>query len=221
MFERIARRYDLLNHVLSGNLDRRWRRIVARGLPVEAGARVLDLCGGTGDMSLAVWRHVPEARVVCCDFAHSMLVRAARKFRRRGADDRCSIVEADALRLPFGAGRFDAVTLAFGLRNLADPGTGLAEIRRVLRPGGVLAVLEFSRPAGPVVSRLYRLYLDRLLPRIGDAATGGSAYCYLSATIAGFPDPPAVAGRIREAGFAACGWKTLTGGIVAIHTAYR
>ena len=221
MFGGIARHYDLLNHLLSANLDRRWRRTAARSVPAHGTARVLDLCGGTGDMTLAVLRHAPSATVVCCDFARPMLDVAGMKFRRRGVHERCPIVEADGLRLPFHDGSFDAVTVAFGLRNLADAGAGLSEMRRVLETGGTLAVLEFSRPAGPVLSKLYRFYLHRVLPRIGDGATGGSAYGYLARTIADFPDPATLATRIRQAGFDDCKWKTMTAGIVAIHTAKR
>jgi demethylmenaquinone methyltransferase/2-methoxy-6-polyprenyl-1,4-benzoquinol methylase len=222
MFDRIAPRYDFLNHLLSANLDRRWRRAaaaeVAAGEPIE----VLDLCGGTGDMSLAVVRGSRAELVVCCDFSHPMLTRAASKFEGASLGDRCITVGADGLRLPFPDDRFDAVTVAFGVRNFHDMDAGLREIHRVLAPSGRLVVLEFSVPTGPVVGRLYRTYLTRLLPIIGDRIAGHDGpYGYLARTISGFPEPAALAGRIREAGFAACGWKTLTGGIVAIHTAIK
>jgi len=222
MFSRIAPRYDLLNHLLSLNLDRGWRRRAAAELRASAGETVLDLCGGTGDLALAVARAAPGATVVCCDFAHPMLRRAAPKFARAWVGGRCLLLEADGLTLPFREGSVDGITVGFGVRNLADLDAGFREMRRVLRPGGRLVVLEFSRPQGPVLSRLYRLYLGRLLPRVGDAASGASGpYGYLARTIAAWPDAPALAGRLREAGFDAVGWALLSGGIVALHTAFK
>jgi demethylmenaquinone methyltransferase/2-methoxy-6-polyprenyl-1,4-benzoquinol methylase len=221
MFDGIARRYDLLNRLLSANLDRRWRRRAAEGLPPGAGL-LLDLCGGTGDLSLELARSDPDRTVICCDFSHEMLTRAGAKFLRRGVGDRCLTLEADGLRLPFAEARFDAVTVAFGVRNFTDLDSGLREILRVLRPGGRMVVLEFSRPEGRLLPLFYRFYLGRLLPRLGDLVAGRSGpYGYLARTIRGFPEPAGLAGRIREAGFAACGWTTLSGGIVAIHTAFR
>ena len=222
MFSRIAPRYDLLNHVLSLNLDRGWRRRAAAELQAAPGETVLDLCGGTGDLTLAVARAAPGATVICCDFAHPMLRRAAPKLARAGMGARCPVLEADGLALPFRDGTVDGITVGFGVRNLADVDAGFREMRRVLRPGGRLVILEFSRPQGPVLSRLYRLYLGRLLPRVGDAASGASGpYGYLARTIAAWPDAPALAGRLREAGFDAVGWVLLTGGIVAVHTAFK
>ena len=220
MFDRIAGRYDLLNHVLSANLDRGWRRSAAAEL-VDA-RHVLDLCGGTGDMSLVLARPVHDRRVVCCDFSHEMLARAAPKLARAGLAERAALVEADALRLPFRDGSFDGVSVAFGVRNLADPRAGFREMLRVLAPRGRLVVLEFSAPSRPALARLYRLYLTRLLPRIGDGLSGAEGpYGYLARTISAFPAPPVLAGWLREAGFAACGWRTRAGGIVAIHTALK
>ncbi len=223
MFGGIARTYDLLNHLLSANLDRGWRRRAAREALGAGSGPVLDLCGGTGDLSVELGRQDPRLPVVvCCDFAHPMLARAARKFNRKGLGERCLVVEGDALRLPFRERSFRAVTVAFGVRNLADMDAGLREILRVLLPGGRLVVLEFSRPTGPILSRVYRFYLRRVLPRIGDGVSGkGGAYGYLARTIADFPEAPALAGRIRDAGFAACGWNLLSGGIVAVHTAFK
>ncbi|HXV77439.1 MAG TPA: bifunctional demethylmenaquinone methyltransferase/2-methoxy-6-polyprenyl-1,4-benzoquinol methylase UbiE [Candidatus Polarisedimenticolaceae bacterium] len=222
MFDRIARRYDLLNHLLSANLDHAWRRRAAAELAGAPAGEVLDLCGGTGDMSLAVARRSEVERVICCDFSHEMLRRAEVKFRRRRPGSKCVTLEADGLRLPFPDERFGAVTVAFGVRNFDDRVRALREIGRVLRPGGRLVVLEFSRPAGPWLGPVYRLYLKRVLPRLGGGIAGASGpYRYLAQTIAAFPDPPELAGRIRDAGFAACGWTTLSGGIVAVHTAIK
>jgi len=221
MFAGIAGRYDLLNHILSANLDRRWRRRAARQVPYEA-ARVLDLCGGTGDLTLALARGGRPGLVVCCDFCHPMLARARDKFRRRRSAARCLVLEADGLRLPLLDSSFDAVTVAFGVRNLADLDAGLGEMARVLAPGGRLVVLEFSRPPGRLLGGLYGFYLRRVLPRLGDGVARRSGpYGYLARTIGGFPEAPALAGRIRDAGFAGCGWELLSGGIVAIHTAFK
>ncbi len=222
MFDRIAGRYDLLNHLLSANRDRAWRRRAARELPVNDGSRVLDLCGGTGDLSVELVRSNRAGTVVCCDFAHEMLAHAEAKFRRHGLSERCLTLEADGLRLPFHDDAFEAVTVAFGVRNFCNLDAGLREIHRVLARGGRLVVLEFSTPTAPLLGGLYRFYLRRVLPRLGDRISGANGpYGYLADTISEFPDPPALAGRIREAGFAACGWVGLTGGIVAVHTAIK
>jgi demethylmenaquinone methyltransferase/2-methoxy-6-polyprenyl-1,4-benzoquinol methylase len=222
MFGGIAPRYDLLNHLLSLNLDRSWRRRAAAELAASPGDRILDLCGGTGDLALAVARAAPGTTVVCCDFSRPMLLRAAPKFLRAGVADRCLLLEADGLRLPVRDGSLDGITVGFGVRNLADLDAGLGEMRRVLRPGGRLVLLEFSAPQGPVLSRVYRAYLERLLPRVGDRASGTSGpYRYLARTIAAWPDAASLAGRVREAGFSAVGWVLLTGGIVAVHTAVK
>jgi len=221
MFGGIAGRYDLLNRLLSGNLDRGWRRAAAARIP-RGGGRVLDLCGGTGDLTAELARRDPARLVLCCDFSHPMLTLAERKFVRRGLSGRCVTLEADALRLPFADAAFDAVTIAFGIRNLACLDRGLGEILRVLRPGGRAVILEFSRPTGRLVSRLYGFYLQRVLPRIGDGpGRGGGAYGYLARTIADFPEAETLAGRVRDAGFAACEWSKKSAGIVAIHTGLK
>ncbi len=222
MFDGIAGRYDLLNHLLSANLDRRWRRRAVAALDSGAGGTVLDLCGGTGDLSVELVRAGRADRVVCCDFSHAMLLAAAPKFIRLGLAGRIERVEADGLNLPFPEASFDAVTVAFGVRNLHDMNRGFREMLRVLRPGGKLVVLEFSRPTAPVLAGLYRLYLGRILPWIGDGVSGNDGpYRYLARTIGDFPAAAELAGRIREAGFAACEWSTMTGGVVAAHTAVK
>ncbi len=223
MFGGISRRYDLVNHLLSLNLDGGWRRRAAAEACPEPGVRVLDLCGGTGDLSVALAQgSAPPSFVVCCDFSHPMLARAGPKFVRAGLDDRCVAIEGDALRLPFRDGAFDAVTVGFGVRNLVDMHAGFCEILRVLAPGGRLIVLEFSRPSGPVLSRIYSFYLRTVVPRLGDGASGRRGpYVYLARTIGDFPDPARLAGMIRDAGFAGVGWQPLTGGIVCVHTALK
>ena len=223
MFGAISQRYDILNHVLSLNRDVGWRRRAASAACPEAGQRVLDLCGGTGDLSVALAEgSAPPSLVVCCDFSHPMLARAAPKFLRAGLDDRCVVIEGDALRLPFRDGSFDAVTVGFGVRNLANMHVGFREILRVLSPGGRLVVLEFSRPSGPLLKRIYGFYLKAIVPRLGDGASGRRGpYVYLARTIGEFPEPELLAGLIREAGFSAVGWQSLTGGIVCVHTALK
>lgn len=222
MFGGIARRYDILNRLLSLRSDVRWRRQAARELPPEPTARILDLCGGTGDLAAEVARSGRGSLVVCCDFCHPMLLQARPKFRRRGLEDLCPVLEADGLRLPLAARSFDAVTVAFGVRNFADMDAAFRQILRVLRPGGRMVVLEFSQPGSTWTGRMYRFYLRRILPALGDRISGRSGpYGYLARTISEFPDPATLAGRIREAGFAGVAWRTLSGGIVAIHTAMK
>lgn len=222
MFDRISGRYDLLNHVLSFNLDRRWRRAVIRELPDRDADTVLDLCGGTGDLTVELARAGRGRLVVCCDFSHPMLARAARKLRDPRVDGRCVLLQADGLALPLPDSSVDAATVAFGVRNFADMPAGFREIHRVLRPGGRLVVLEFSRPTAPVLKGLYRFYLRRVLPHVGTAVSGRSGpYAYLASTISDFPEPDVLAGIIRESGFAACGWNLLSGGIVATHVAIK
>lgn len=221
MFDRISPRYDLLNHLLSLNLDRGWRRAAAGKLPPDGRALVLDLCGGTGDLSMELARSGRAGEVVCCDFSHGMLLRAQAKMRR-AAREESTLLQADGLRLPLRTGRFDAVTIAFGLRNLADRHAGLTEMLRVLRRGGRLVVLEFSRPTAPILAPAYRFYLTRILPRVGDGVSGADGpYRYLARTIGEFPVPGQLAGEIGRAGFDDCAWSALSGGIVALHTATK
>lgn len=222
MFGGIARRYDLLNRILSLWLDQTWRRRAARELAAGPHARVLDLCGGTGDLSIEIARAGRTGLIVCCDFSHPMLMLAVPKFRRTGFEGRCLALEADGLRLPFADETFDAVSVAFGVRNFDRLEDGLREILRVLRPGGRCVILEFSQPTQPLLARLYRIYLRHVLPRLGDRVSGHDGpYGYLARSIGSFLDPPTLAGRLRETGFAAAGWSLLSGGIVAIHTAIK
>ncbi|MBD3868419.1 MAG: ubiquinone/menaquinone biosynthesis methyltransferase [Acidobacteria bacterium] len=222
MFGGIARRYDLLNHLLSGNMDRRWRRKAAAALPADDRAVILDLCGGTGDFGLEVLRQDRAGMVLCADFTIPMLEVGRDKFQRQGVADRCHPVGADGLRLPLRTGSVDGVTVGFGVRNFSNLSAGLREIHRVLRPRGTLSILEFSRPTAPVLAGLYRFYLKQVLPRIGDSISRKDGpYGYLAATIGRFPDAPTLAGIVREAGFEMCDWTLLTGGIVAIHRAQK
>lgn len=215
MFAGVAPRYDLLNHLLSLGVDRRWRADVVSHLGLRPDDRVLDVCCGTGDLALEL---APYARCFACDFTWEMLVRAQDKSRRAGLALR--LTSADALKLPFPPGSFDAATVAFGVRNLEDLLLGLRELRRVLRPGGRLSILEFSHPTHPLLRVPYFFYLHGLLPLIGRVLSRRqSAYRYLAESIAGFPDPESLARLLRDAGFENVSYRRLTGGIVAVHEA--
>jgi demethylmenaquinone methyltransferase/2-methoxy-6-polyprenyl-1,4-benzoquinol methylase len=218
MFGRVARRYDLANHLLSFNLDRYWRaRTVAcvRRVLRAPGSRTLDLCCGTGDLLLALEADRGGA-VWGSDFCHPMLTSAAEKVSRRGFRSR--LFEADALGIPARDGSFDLVTVAFGFRNLANYRKGLEEIRRVLRPEGMVAILEFSQPPNPLVAGLYNWYSRYVLPAVGGALSGSKdAYTYLPESVRRFPSAEELAGQMREAGFRSVTFERITGGIVCLH----
>jgi demethylmenaquinone methyltransferase / 2-methoxy-6-polyprenyl-1,4-benzoquinol methylase len=220
MFARVARRYDLANHLLSCNVDRFWRaRTVRRLEPVlrNPAARVLDICCGTGDLVVALER-VRGAPVLGSDFCHPMLVAARRKFARRG--ELSPLFEADALALPLADASLDLLTVAFGFRNLANYEAGLREIRRVLRPGGTAAILEFSQPPNPAFAALYHFYARKILPALGGIISGDrGAYRYLPESVRKFPGPAELAEALRAAGFADVRYEYMTGGIVALHLA--
>ncbi len=219
MFSRIAPRYDLLNHLLSFNLDRYWRaRTVRRVRDIlsRPGVLAADLCCGSGDLTVALAAAGRTARVLGSDFARPMLLQARRKLVRRRLAAR--LVEADALCLPLGDCSLDLVTVAFGFRNLASYGRGLREMLRVLKPGGVAAILEFSQPPNAAFARVYRFYARRVLPAVGGWLSGSrEAYVYLPDSVDRFPDAAELAQRMREAGFGAVGYERLSGGIVSLH----
>jgi len=219
MFSTIAGRYDLLNHVLSGNVDKRWRRIVAtrvRERLTSSSACILDVACGTGDLSLTLFE-ITGAGVVGTDFCRPMLDIAAGK-----TSGRIRLIEGDALDLPFRDGTFDAATIAFGLRNLSNVESGLAELSRVLKPGGWVAVLEFSRPANAILRPLFNLYFRRVLPLMGGLVSGSlSAYTYLPASVQKFPDQSQLSLLMEQAGFVQVGYENLSGGIAALHLGKR
>ena len=215
MFATIAGRYDFLNHVLSGNVDKRWRKIVANRLKEKISTDrpvILDVACGTGDLSVTLFESI-RAIVVGTDFCRPMLSIAAAK-----VPGEVKLVESDALRLPFADGSFDAVTIAFGLRNLASVEGGLSELNRVLKPDGWLAVLEFSRPSNAVLRPLFGLYFRKILPLLGGLISGSlSAYSYLPASVSTFPDQDQLALLMTQAGFDQVSYQNLTGGIAALH----
>ena len=221
MFASIAHRYDLLNRLLSFSLDRRWRRIsVRRLLPLLPNrAVVLDLCTGTGDLAIEL---SAKARVIGCDFCHPMLVFGKEKVENSPYLGKVRFVEGDALQLPFPPNCFDAVTIAFGLRNLQDHVQGLREMYQVLRPGGALVVLEFSQPQIPVFKSFYFFYCTQVLPRVGQYISGKKGpYSYLPQSVQEFPDPQTLETIIRRVGFISTRHYSLTGGIVTLHLAER
>lgn len=209
MFDRIAPVYDLMNRVMTLGLDQRWRRLTVRKV-VARSDRVLDACCGTGDLALAA-RKAGAGEVVGLDFSEQMLERA----RRKGPE--VEWIQGDVLELPFADGSFDAATVGFGVRNVADLERGLAELRRVLRPGGRVGVLEITRPRGPL-KLFYKLWFDALIPLAGKILPGGKAYTYLPASVRRFPGPDELAALMSAQGFDEVAYLRLGGGIVALHT---
>jgi demethylmenaquinone methyltransferase/2-methoxy-6-polyprenyl-1,4-benzoquinol methylase len=217
MFTAIAPRYDLLNHLLSFNIDRLWWNRAARtfkDILARPDARALDLCCGTGDMTLALRRRAAGGARLCgVDFSHPMLERAYAK----SADPRMGWIEADALQLPFADGSFDLVTAAFGFRNLADYDAGLREIVRVLKPGGECGILDFGEPKG-LIGKFYRFYFKQVLPRVGTLISGiKGPYAYLPASVERFPQPSEMLERMRRAGFVEASWTPYTFGIAGLY----
>lgn len=207
MFDRISPVYDVMNHAMTAGLDRRWRRLAAATV-VRPGDAVLDACCGTGDLAIAAER--AGGRVTGLDFSEQMLERA------RGKSDSVEWVLGDVTALPFDDASFDAVTVGFGIRNVPDLEVGLAELARVLRPGGRVACLEITRPEG-MLKPFFRLWFDGLVPLAGKVLPGGGAYSYLPASVRRFPGPSDLAAAFGRAGFDGVGWKLMGGGIVALH----
>lgn len=219
MFGGIAPRYDLLNGLLSLARDRYWRREAVANAQLPAGGMALDVCTGTGDMALELAKQFPSAKaIIGVDFCLPMVRIGAEKVIRQGLTDRIRLQAASAEALPFGADTFDAVTIAFGIRNVVDRKCGLAELWRVLHPGGVAIILEFATPKGPLFGWLYRLYFHRGLPWLGGLISGDTqAYSYLPASVAAFPAPQELSGMMEEVGFRDVHFRALTGGIVTLH----
>jgi len=217
VFSEIAPRYDLLNHVLSLNVDRRWRKAAVRQLDWARvpGGTYLDACAGTYDLSLALAGQPGfTGRVVATDFAHPMLAQGTPKI----ADAAVEAVCGDTLELPFGDAAFDGATVGFGVRNLADVRAGLAELRRVLRPGARLVVLEFTEPPNRIVRAGYLFYFRHILPVVGRVVSGHPwAYTYLPESVKEFPSPDRFGALFEQVGFHDVGWRLLTGGIAAVH----
>lgn len=222
MFDSIAPRYDLLNHVLSANIDRLWWRRAARrfhAVLVQPEAEILDICCGTGDMTMALVKHRPPGArsILAADFARGMLARGAHKFIRHDV----SLLEADALHLPLRDHSLDLIVTAFGFRNLANYESGLHEFRRVLKPGGQLGILEFSEPGG-LIGRAYAVYFRHILPAIGRMICGQNGpYNYLPTSVGKFPAPNEMLHLMRTVGYDACTWEPYTFGIAGLYTAVR
>ncbi|MBI1745968.1 MAG: bifunctional demethylmenaquinone methyltransferase/2-methoxy-6-polyprenyl-1,4-benzoquinol methylase UbiE [Acidobacteria bacterium] len=222
MFASIARRYDLINHLLSLGTDIYWRRAVVHALskrieknPILA----LDLCCGTADLSLALSK---VGWIVGCDFCHPMLTIGRDKIRRKNKSAEIFLAEGDALHLPFHDNTFDAITIGFGLRNLADTRDGLREMRRVLRTGGVLVILEFSKPVIPGLRELYKFYFKHILPRIGRWVSGEvGPYSYLPFSVEAFPDQEKLKSLLKNLGYRQVDYQNLSGGIAALHIACK
>ena len=220
MFDRIAGVYDLMNSAMTAGLHHQWRERAVDRAQVGPGSDALDLCSGTGDLALALRRRIgPDGRVVGSDFSEPMLDLARRKSGEEGLP--VEFGWADALELPYGDASFDAVTIGFGARNLADLERGLSEMARVLRPGGRLVILEITRPQREPLASFYSLWFDRLVPMIGSLAGDPDAYSYLPDSVRTFPDPEQLAAMIDAAGFTEIRWLLLAGGIIAIHSATK
>jgi demethylmenaquinone methyltransferase/2-methoxy-6-polyprenyl-1,4-benzoquinol methylase len=221
MFDRIAGRYDAMNSVMTAGLHHRWRERAADRARLGSGDSALDVCCGTGDLALALARRVgPDGRVIGCDFSEPMLDLARYKAATESAGQ-VRFEWADALALPYPGGTFDAVTVGFGVRNLADLDRGLREMTRVLKPGGRAVILEITQPRRPPLSTFYSVWFDRIVPVLGTLAGDEDAYAYLPESVRGFPPPERLAAMMDAAGFEQISYTVLAGGIIAIHGGER
>jgi demethylmenaquinone methyltransferase / 2-methoxy-6-polyprenyl-1,4-benzoquinol methylase len=220
MFASIARRYDFLNHLLSLNIDRKWRAFTTRVAAPVPGSLILDCCTGTADLALAYDRAAGgNSAIVATDFCREMLVLGRNKVRKASASSRITLIESDAQRLPLPSDTFAIVSVAFGLRNVGDTARGLDELVRVARPGGKVAILEFSRPRGAILGRLYLTFFRHLLPRIGQAIApnADNAYDYLPHSVLAFPDGQAMLDLLAERGLTELEQHPLTCGIATLY----
>jgi len=221
MFDRVASRYDALNSVMTAGLHHRWRERAADRAELRPGDAALDVCCGTGDLALELaGRVAPGGSVVGCDFSEPMLDIAREKAAGRSVEG-ARFEWADALSLPYAAGRFDAVTVGFGVRNLADLDRGLQEMARVLRSGGRLVILEITQPTRPPLSTFFSLWFDRVVPLLGALSEESEAYSYLPESVRSFPSPRGLAEKLAAAGFDEVRYTVLAGGIIAIHSGVR
>jgi demethylmenaquinone methyltransferase/2-methoxy-6-polyprenyl-1,4-benzoquinol methylase len=221
MFDRVASNYDALNSVMTAGLHHRWRERAAARAELTAGDSALDICCGTGDLALELARQVsPGGHIVGSDFSEPMLDLA----REKAADQQAAGVRfewADALQLPYDGERFDAVTVGFGVRNLADLDRGLSEMARVLKPGGRAVILEITQPSRPPLSVFFSLWFDRVVPLLGAFSSDPEAYSYLPESVRSFPSPEGLAAKMDRAGFERIRYTVLAGGIIAIHSGVR
>jgi demethylmenaquinone methyltransferase/2-methoxy-6-polyprenyl-1,4-benzoquinol methylase len=221
MFDRVAGRYDALNSLMTAGLHHRWRERAAALTHLRPGDSALDVCCGTGDLALELARLVaPEGHVVGCDFSEPMLDLAREKTAERGVAG-VRFEWADALELPYDGERFDAVTVGFGVRNLADLDRGLREMARVLKPGGRLVILEITQPTRPPLSLFFSLWFDRVVPLLGSVSSNPEAYAYLPESVRSFPSPRGLAEKMDDAGLTGINYTVLAGGIIAIHSGTR
>ncbi|MDN5325930.1 MAG: demethylmenaquinone methyltransferase / 2-methoxy-6-polyprenyl,4-benzoquinol methylase [Moorella sp. (in: firmicutes)] len=223
IFDTIAHRYDLLNTLLSFNCDRSWRRFTVARTGLKPGDRALDVCCGTGMLSLELARAVtPGGRVVGVDFSPAMLQVARRRLAASPYGVAVELVEGDAMNLPFADNTFDCATIAFGLRNLPDVKGGLAEMQRVVRPGGRVVSLELAKPSRPIFKQVYYLYFDHLVPLLGRLGVGQDGpYSYLPRSLKGYPHQEEVLQYFHDLGFTGARYFELTGGIVAVHVGVK
>jgi demethylmenaquinone methyltransferase/2-methoxy-6-polyprenyl-1,4-benzoquinol methylase len=221
MFDRVAGRYDALNSLMTAGLHHRWRERAAARTELGPGDSALDVCCGTGDLALELAKLVtPGGHVVGCDFSEPMLDLAREKAAERGRNG-ARFEWADALELPYDGERFDAVTVGFGVRNLADLDRGLREMARVLKPGGRVVILEITQPARPPLSLFFSLWFDRIVPLLGAFSSDSEAYSYLPESVRSFPGPRGLAEKMDGAGFERIRYTVLAGGIIAIHSGVR
>ncbi|MCP8900805.1 bifunctional demethylmenaquinone methyltransferase/2-methoxy-6-polyprenyl-1,4-benzoquinol methylase UbiE [Gilvimarinus xylanilyticus] len=223
VFHSVAGKYDLMNDLMSGGVHRLWKRLTIEKAAVRPGHKVLDIAGGTGDLSFQFARQVgAEGQVILADINDSMLKVGRDKLLDKGVAGNLNVTQADAQYLPFADNSFDCITIAFGLRNVTDKDLALRSMLRVLKPGGKLLVLEFSKPTNPLLEKFYDAYSFKLLPQMGKWVTGDAdSYRYLAESIRMHPDQPTLQGMMDSAGFSLTDYQNMTGGVVALHSGIK